>query len=868
MRLAPFCLRTAAVLLAALLTVGTVHAQNATWLQTPADGVYNNDANWDPANTPGSGDTAFFNTSDVTSLTISAGITQIGGWTFNDGADAFAFATSGILTFDGAGIVIDGGSATITNNNSMGFFASSTAGSATITNNNNMVFDDSSTAGSATITNSFLSVLSFFGSSTAGSATITNNFILNFFDSSTAGSATITNNDRIFFFGSSTAGMAQLVNNAVGVVDFSDSTGPTGTGELTAGSLAGAGSYFLGANALTVGGNNPSTEVSGVISDCGPTGTECLNSGSTGGSLVKTGTGSFILSGANTYTGPTTVNQGTLVVNGSIVSPTTVNNGGTLMGTGQLGATTILGGGVYAPGNSIGTQTVNGNFILGSGAVYEVEVNAAGQGDRVIVTGTVNLSGAVLRVLAENGNYRPRTEYIIVDNDGNDAVQGEFAEITTNFAFLTPSVVYDGGTGNDVVLTLLRSVIPPPVPPLPPEPVSFCSVAVTSNQCNVAHALDQFPEDNELFLDILFQTADGARQAFDALSGEIHATLPGLLADDSRYVREAVLGRMMQASYINSGGQLAALGTGGPQVASFNTGADAQAMALGYDGKHLAPPPSSGAAFWTRAYGAWGDFDGDGDAASADRDLGGFLSGIDAQISTNWRAGLAAGGAWSNVSVADRHSHADIESVNLAAYVGGMAGAFALRGGGAWTWSSIDTDRAVVFPGFFERQSTGYDADTGQLFGEIAYPMTAGRVALEPFAGLAYVGIDTDSFRERGGVLSPLTGSGDDEDVGYSTLGLRAATVMQVANATVVPKISAAWQHAFDDVTPGASLAFATTGIGFVIDGIPLAQDSFLLEAGLDLALSPTATLGVSYTGQFASDISDNGVKGRFTWLF
>ncbi|HWM31233.1 MAG TPA: hypothetical protein VNO69_06005 [Methyloceanibacter sp.] len=50
--------------------------------------------------------------------------------------------------------------------------------------------------------------------------------------------------------------------------------------------------------------------------------------------------------------------------------------------------------------------------------------------------------------------------------------------------------------------------------------------------------------------------------------------------------------------------------------------------------------------------------------------------------------------------------------------------------------------------------------------------------------------------------------------------------------------LSAAWQHAFDDVTPGASLAFATTGIGFGIDG-------------------------VSYSGQFADEVTDNAVKGR-----
>ena len=53
-------------------------------------------------------------------------------------------------------------------------------------------------------------------------------------------------------------------------------------------------------------------------------------------------------------------------------------------------------------------------------------------------------------------------------------------------------------------------------------------------------------------------------------------------------------------------------------------------------------------------------------------------------------------------------------AITLGGYLGGMAGAFALRGGGMWAWSDIDTSRAVVFPGFFERQKASYDADTGQ----------------------------------------------------------------------------------------------------------------------------------------------------------
>ena len=110
------------------------------------------------------------------------------------------------------------------------------------------------------------------------------------------------------------------------------------------------------------------------------------------------------------------------------------------------------------------------------------------------------------------------------------------------------------GDGNDVVLTLSGSSSAP----------DFCSVAAAKNQCNVADALDKFPADDPLFLAVLTQTAAGARQAFDALSGEIHATVPGLLADDSRYVREAVLGRLMQASYTNGAGEVASLGAAAP----------------------------------------------------------------------------------------------------------------------------------------------------------------------------------------------------------------------------------------------------------------------------------------------------------------
>lgn len=183
------------------------------------------------------------------------------------------------------------------------------------------------------------------------------------------------------------------------------------------------------------------------------------------GSVRKTGAGTLIFNADNTYTGPTTVENGTLVVNGSIVSATTVKDGAFLKGTGKLGAATVESGGVHAPGNSIGTETVVGPYVLAPGGILEVELNSTpGISDKVEVSGTVDLTGAILRVLAEPGNYALTTRYVIIYNDESDSVTGTFSQVATDLAFLTPSVFYDGGDGNDVELALFN------------KNIGFCSV--------------------------------------------------------------------------------------------------------------------------------------------------------------------------------------------------------------------------------------------------------------------------------------------------------------------------------------------------------------------------------------------------------
>src|SRR6185312_11919571 len=104
----------------------------------------------------------------------------------------------------------------------------------------------------------------------------------------------------------------------------------------------------------------------------------------------------------------------------------------------------------------------------------------------------------------------------------------------------------------------------------------------------------------------------------------------------------------------------------------------------------------------------------------------------------------------SSVEVAARSSSASIDSVQLASYAGGSIGGGVLRSGAAWSWDGIDSNRAVVFPGFFEQQSASYGGDTGQVFGEFAMPTPIYGFVAEPFAGLAYVLVGLAASTESG----------------------------------------------------------------------------------------------------------------------
>jgi autotransporter-associated beta strand protein len=120
-------------------------------------------------------------------------------------------------------------------------------------------------------------------------------------------------------------------------------------------------------------------------------GTNFASSPITGsGSLTQFGTGTTILTAANTYAGNTIVSNGTLMVNGSISGNATVMPGAKLSGNGTIGGVvTVQAGGQLGAGDTattIGSLTLNSTPVLGGSVVVKINATKA-QADLITVTG-------------------------------------------------------------------------------------------------------------------------------------------------------------------------------------------------------------------------------------------------------------------------------------------------------------------------------------------------------------------------------------------------------------------------------------------------------------------------------------------------
>jgi outer membrane autotransporter protein len=546
------------------------------------------------------------------------------------------------------------------------------------------------------------------------------------------------------------------------------------------------------------------------------------------GALSKLNTGNLTLTGANTYTGATTVNSGTLTVNGSLSSPVTVGSSGTLAGTGTLNAPVSVAG-VLAPGtvaNPYGALTVQGNVTLAASSVLQIQTNPAGQNSQLKVTGpanTVTLSGGTLSVISGGGSYATSTPYTIVTAAG--AVNGTFGNVTTDFAFLTPSLAYDA---KDVVLTLQRNDVP------------FSALAVGSTQKSAARYFQSLSSDSgsaALIQGITNLSARAAPRAFDDLSGQSLSAASGLAMADTARLMEMLASRLgTHSDGDGTGLAFSTLTTAAPR--SF-TSAD---MPLG-------------SGVWLRQFAADGSAV-NGGASTAESSARGVhtAGGFDMALSERTLVGFSA--AYSRDELDPQPARArptQIHSPHLMAYANHNSDWAQLRGVLGCARHTYDGQRAVTLGADTTVLSAQHSATECSAYAQAEFGQQQGQSGLHPLLGLLYSHQQDSQYSETGGPEALSIAAQTSQSL-VSNAGLRYNHFFGSAwdSSHAELEARAIWNHQYAQVSPAlrASLASATAPGDFLIPGQPSARDSAILGAGFAFQLRRNFSFHLDYNLQ------------------
>jgi autotransporter-associated beta strand protein len=228
-----------------------------------------------------------------------------------------------------------------------------------------------------------------------------------------------------------------------------------GTSNQTIASLAGqrGAELRLGGGTLTIAGDKSTAYDSSIDGT---------------GSIIKKGSGTLTLGAPGTlsgnFGGTMSVVSGTLVLNEGRPGTAAQLFGGTLAGSGPIGTLNVPGAGTIAPGATT-TQGTPAIFYTGDATLNDrttlsldlTGLNPGTENDQLGVKGTVTLGNATLDLKLAPG-FAPAAgqSFVLVNNDGTDAVSGTFSGLPEGAYFVlngqTFRITYAGGTGNDVVL--------------------------------------------------------------------------------------------------------------------------------------------------------------------------------------------------------------------------------------------------------------------------------------------------------------------------------------------------------------------------------------------------------------------------------
>lgn len=488
----------------------------------------------------------------------------------------------------------------------------------------------------------------------------------------------------------------------------------------------------------------------------------------------------------------------------------------------------------------LGTTQLTGNFEQADTGFFMANINTTtGDSDKLEILGDgIAQLGGTLVVMADNELADDETRYVILTvADGSIIGEFDIPDLSS----------YNAEYFDDRVEVYF-------------EGFKFtCKTGGPKNQRVVScPGVSSLPDDHPI--NEALRTLFGDNKidaAYADLSGEVHASLSGVLMESSLGRSDAVLTRLNASTHR-------------PEGDSF---------ALLHDTKVLSDFRSD-LNWWVKGQGGMLSRDDNAEFGTAelDHEEAGLIIGTDF-TNEDWTVGVTFGWSQGTTEVDDRRSEGDTQTWSM-----GLYGGTSINSGGVpvnfsfgafANFHEIETDRRVAFGQLNEALNADYDASSFQAFAEVAsnFDMGSSAAVFQPFINVSHVALDTDGYTESlvGGGVSQTALQVDDSSQSLSStkLGLRASTDIPAGNERSNIRLfgELGWCFNFGDVEPETQMAFIG-GDRFTITGSPVSDNAFSGQFGIAAELGQGVFLQASYRGEFSEDSEAHsinaGLIGRF----
>lgn len=537
-----------------------------------------------------------------------------------------------------------------------------------------------------------------------------------------------------------------------------------------------------------------------------------IDNGLYNGSLVKRGSGTLVMTGNNSYSGGTTVEEGSLYgFTESFGSGIVKVNGGTFGVLETYNDTFTQKGELQSAVSGVTRATPQkANIEVNKGATYAVIANQNvqvgslkfNQGSQISVT---SLDGEAFKLAYEG---TPQTGTISAETlEGADN-----AIVTPDYALLDHTVTVEGNT---ITGTLQKN------------DKTLASYANNANQASVAQAL---MADDALFDGLISSSKEEASKTLASLGNDLHVTANAMSIANGQTLARAI-----------------------------------KDQAMGVDGAAKVADVDNGRArLWMTAVGNWSKMD----RAAASKMKSDFytgLVGLEADINADNKVGVFFGAGKTKFK-AGGDGKIDSNDLHFGIYGQSKLNPVRLNYGFTYTRQDRDSARGLFYGNQVFGSSTSYNAGVAQIFAEAAYTgLNLGTVEVEPYVGLSWMHLSADDVSDNytGGTVKTQF---DNQNLAVSNLGVRAKVPFEVGSAKFKAVADVNWTQFMGDTRGQSTLKFGN-GATAKVQSEKLSAVA-AVGLGVEAQLGKRASLGVSYYGAYGSKIKSNGVGATLKIAF